>query len=270
MLVAVPPHLPAGQRAAVLAQAGAAATAIPRGSSRAVALSALAPHLPPTCWPRRWPLPPPSPKTSPVPRRWARWRPTCPPPSRPPSWPRHWPLPPPSPTTIPASGRWSRWRLTCPPPSRPPSWPRHWPPPPPSPTTTPVPWQWRAGAYLPAGLLAQALATAIAITSDYSRVQALGAMASHLPADLLAQALAATPKTSPETVTALVERSQITLARDADDVYVALLRDSLNGTSRSVCIDVITAAAPRIAEIGGTCAIEQCVNAFTDVYRWWP
>ena len=124
--------------------------------------------------------------------------------------------------------------------------------------------------HLPADLLAQALTAATTLTSDYYRAEALGALAPHLPAGLLAQALTATPRTSRETVMALAERSQITLTRDSDNVYVALLRDSLDGSSRSMCIDVIVTAAPRITEIGGVYTIEQCVTAVTDAYRWWP
>ena len=110
-LAGLAPHLPTDEQPAVLAQALAAATAITSDSDRAQALAGLAPHLPPTCWPRRWPPPPPSPTTPPAPRRWPRWRPTCP--RDPPSWPRHWPPPPPSPTTTPGARRWPRWRPTC-------------------------------------------------------------------------------------------------------------------------------------------------------------
>ena len=60
------------------------------------------------------------------------------------------------------------------------------------------------------------------------------------------------------------------LRREGDRAYVNLLRDSLNGTQRTVCLGVIMAVAPTVAEIGGLRAIEQCVDAIVDVYRWWP
>jgi hypothetical protein len=122
--------------------------------------------------------------------------------------------------------------------------------------------------HLPPGLLAQALAAAA--ISDFSRGRALAGLAPHLPPGLLTQALAATPKTSPQTLTAILERGRSVLRRDADVAYVDLLRGGLTGTGRTVCCEVIGTAAPAIAEIAGVRAIEECVNAVVDVHSWWP
>jgi hypothetical protein len=64
--------------------------------------------------------------------------------------------------------------------------------------------------HLPPDLLAQALATAAAITDDSARAEALSALAEHLPPDLLGQALAATTKESIQAITALLDRANLT------------------------------------------------------------
>jgi hypothetical protein len=124
--------------------------------------------------------------------------------------------------------------------------------------------------YLPSDLLAQALDAATVVTDDSSRAYALARLAPHLPSDLLAQALDGTPRERPETLTAILARGRAVLRRDGDVAHVNLLRNSLNGTNRRDCLNIITAVAPTIAEIGGARSIEQCVNAVLDVYRWWP
>ncbi|HEY6787680.1 MAG TPA: hypothetical protein VI365_10245, partial [Trebonia sp.] len=68
--------------------------------------------------------------------------------------------------------------------------------------------------YLPASLLVQALAAAIAITSDDYRAVALTGLAPHLPADLLARALDSAPRYQ-DTLAALLERAWAIHARDA-------------------------------------------------------
>ena len=119
-------------------------------------------------------------------------------------------------------------------------------------------------------VLAQAFTAAAAIPSDYTRAHALTALAPHLSPDLLGQALEAAPKASPETLTALLQRSRSVLAPDENAAYVNLLREGINGTDRIVCSDLLTAVAPDVAEIGGMHAVEQCVHAVIDVHRWWP
>ena len=63
-----------------------------------------------------------------------------------------------------------------------------------------------------------------ALTGGADRAQVLTALAPHLPPYLLAQALEATPKTSIEALTALLQRSRSVLPRDEDAAYVNLLR----------------------------------------------
>jgi hypothetical protein len=128
--------------------------------------------------------------------------------------------------------------------------------------------------YLPAEqqseVLAQALSAATAISQESSRTQILTRLAPRLPAGLLAWSMKTVPKTSAEVLTALLQRGRSAFPRAEDAAYLDLLRESINGASRSVCLGVLTATAPDIAEIGGTQAIEQCVNAVVDVHRWWP
>jgi hypothetical protein len=128
----------------------------------------------------------------------------------------------------------------------------------------------RLAPHLPADLLAQALTAATAIADDDLRAGVLTGLAPHLPADLLAQAVKAAPKTGIEPQTALLQRGRSVFPRDQDAMYVDLLRESITGTERSVCFMLLTAAAPAVAEIGGVRTIEQCVNAVSDVHRWWP
>ncbi len=119
-------------------------------------------------------------------------------------------------------------------------------------------------------VLAQALTAATAIDDDDDRAQALTGLAPHLPADLLAQALEAIPKTSTETLTALLQRSRSVLSRTEDVGYLNLVRESIRRTDRRACLGLLTTVAPAVAEIGGVSAIEQCVHAVIDVHRWWP
>ena len=123
---------------------------------------------------------------------------------------------------------------------------------------------------LPPDLLAQALSAATTIPDDDDRAGALTGLAPRLPPDLLAQALKATPKTSVETLSALLQASRSVLPRYEDAVYVYLLRVSFNGVDREACFNLIASAAEAVSEIGGMSAIEQCVHAVMDVHRWWP
>lgn len=118
-------------------------------------------------------------------------------------------------------------------------------------------------------LLQQALGAATAIADDFSRTEALTGLAPFLPVDLLPQALAATPKESSEAFIAILGRCRSVLAGAGDAIYVNLLRDSLSGTDRRICLEIITAVTPALAEIGGVRAIEECVSAIFDVTRWW-
>ena len=124
--------------------------------------------------------------------------------------------------------------------------------------------------HLPPDLLARALTTATAIPNDYYRAQALTGLAPHLPPDLLGEALDATPKMSGVTFAALLQRSRLLPSRDEEAAYLDLLRKSINGPGRGVCLYLITETVPAIAEIGGVRSIEQCVSAVIDVHRWWP
>jgi hypothetical protein len=128
--------------------------------------------------------------------------------------------------------------------------------------------------YLPAdqqsAVLVQALNAAIAISEESDRTHILTWMAQGLPADLLPWSIKTVPKTSAEVLTALLQRGRSVIPRAEDAAYLDLLRESINGASRSACLGVLTVSAPAIAEIGGTQAIEQCVNAVVDVHRWWP
>jgi hypothetical protein len=128
------------------------------------------------------------------------------------------------------------------------------------------------GSYLPAdqqsAVLVQALSAATAISGESSRTR-LTWLARQLPAELLAWSMKTVPKTSAEVLTALLQRGRSVFPRAEDAAYLDLLRESMNGASRSVCLGVLTESTPAIAEIGGTRAIEQCVNAVVDVYRWW-
>jgi len=139
----------------------------------------------------------------------------------------------------------------------------------------------RLAPHLPPDLLAQALIAATAITSDSSRVQALAGLAPHLPADqrpsiisqtlsaaaaitdddprawalegllphlprdLLAQALAVTPKTSSGPAIAVLKRARSMLAIDGEVAYLDLLRDSLIGIERKVCLTLLRPSDPR-------------------------
>lgn len=78
------------------------------------------------------------------------------------------------------------------------------------------------------------------------------------------------PRTSSDTLAAILDRGRSVIPREQDIAYVDLLRESLTGTERRICFDVITAVAPAVAEIGGMRAIEQCAAAIVDVRRWWP
>jgi hypothetical protein len=128
--------------------------------------------------------------------------------------------------------------------------------------------------YLPAdqqsAVLAQALSAATTVSQESSRTHILTWLAQRLPADLLAWSIKTVPKTSAEVLTALLQRGRSVFPRAEDAAYLNLLRESINGASRSVCLEILTASAPAIAGIGGTQAIEQCVNAVVDVHRWWP
>ena len=159
-LTALAPQLPPDQRASVLAQALAAATAITDDYSRAEALTALAPQLPPDQ------------RASVLAQALAA-------------------------ATAITDERWRARALTDLAPQLPPD------------QRASVLAQALAAAtaithdylraealtalaeHLPPDLLAQALAAATAITDDYSRAEALTGLAEHLPPDLLAQALAA-------------------------------------------------------------------------------
>jgi hypothetical protein len=124
--------------------------------------------------------------------------------------------------------------------------------------------------HLSPDLLAQALTAATIIPDDFYRAEALKGLAPHLSSDLLAQALEATPKRSIAALTALLQRSRSILPRHEDAGYVNLLRQSINGTDRRVCFELLAAVTSAVAEIGGVRAVEQCVQAVIDVYRWWP
>jgi hypothetical protein len=118
-------------------------------------------------------------------------------------------------------------------------------------------------------VIAQALA-AIAKSRDVTRAGPLAELVPHLPPDLLADTLAVTPKTSPETLAAILERGRAVLAQDADAAYADLLRDCLTDASRPACLRIISATAPAVAEIGGARSIQQCAQAAMKVRRWWP
>jgi hypothetical protein len=126
--------------------------------------------------------------------------------------------------------------------------------------------------HLQAELLPKALDAAAAIPDGSSRAHALAALAPRLPAELLPKAFDAAPKTKtyPKTLVALLNRSQDLLMRSERPAYIRQLRDCLNGTDRRVFSDVLIGAAPAIADVGGTEAIEQCTQAVIDAYRWWP
>ena len=127
---------------------------------------------------------------------------------------------------------------------------------------------------LPPDLLAQALAAATAITDNSGRAEALISLVPHLPADqqggALSQALAAASRTGSETRVKVLKTARSAHFRDGSGSYVHLLRDSLSGIDRTVCLRVIEAAAPAISEIGGGAAIQQCVDAIVAAHRWWP
>jgi hypothetical protein len=124
--------------------------------------------------------------------------------------------------------------------------------------------------HLPPDLLAQALTTATAITDEDSRAEALGGLAPHLPPDLLAQALASAPRTSLETLLAVLDRGRTLRTRSARATYTGLLRGSLDGTDRRTCLGIIGAVAADLAEVGGIAAIQQSTRAVIDTCRWWP
>jgi hypothetical protein len=119
-------------------------------------------------------------------------------------------------------------------------------------------------------VLAQALTDVVAIRSGSGRALALMKLAPYLPANLMARALEATPRTSPDTLIALLQRSRSLFTRADDAAYISLLRESIDGTNRRVCFELLRVVAAAIAEIGGTGAIEHCVHAISDVHRWWP
>jgi hypothetical protein len=123
--------------------------------------------------------------------------------------------------------------------------------------------------HLPAELLAQALAAATTLPDD-SRTRALAALVPHLPAELLPQALATAPKTSIDTLTAILDRGRAVLLPEDPAAYVKLFGNSLIGTERRAVFGVIAAIAPTIADLGGLRAIEECIDAVGDVQRWWP
>ena len=125
-------------------------------------------------------------------------------------------------------------------------------------------------ARLPADLMSQVLAAAAAPANDFSRAQALAILAAHLPAGLLADALAAAPKRVADPLAALLIRGRSILLPDKADEWLGLLRNAVNGTDRAICLRVISAVAPTIAEIGGATAVRECVNAIEDAHRWWP
>jgi hypothetical protein len=128
--------------------------------------------------------------------------------------------------------------------------------------------------YLPtdqqASVTAQALAAATAIPHDRPRAEALIALAPYLSAHHLAQALAATPRNNSKALVAILRRSRSVLGSKQDVAYLDLLRQAITGTDRKSCFEVVGAVASVIAEIGGADAIEKCVDAIVDVYRWWP
>jgi hypothetical protein len=128
--------------------------------------------------------------------------------------------------------------------------------------------------YLPSAqqpaVVTRALGAATATTNDYRRVEALTALALHLPPDMLSRALAATPRSSLQTITAILEKGRSVLPRGRSTAYMDLLRDSFTGAERRVCFEVITAVVPFVAETGGTRALEECVKSVVDVHRWWP
>jgi hypothetical protein len=46
--------------------------------------------------------------------------------------------------------------------------------------------------------------------------------------------------------------------------------DSLRGSDRQACLNLIIVAAPAIAEIGGQEAVNESVQAIMHTCRWWP
>ena len=123
--------------------------------------------------------------------------------------------------------------------------------------------------YLPADLHARALTRVKTMTGWRFRASVLTGLAPHMPADLLVEAIAATPKTSLETIKAILDRGSSILSVK-DERFLDLLRACFRIAARSSCLYVIALMSSAIDELGGPGAIQEGVNAIEDVHRWWP
>jgi hypothetical protein len=122
--------------------------------------------------------------------------------------------------------------------------------------------------HLPADLMARALDAALTIRDHYSRVEALTALAPHLPASQLARALDAAAGNL-EITTALLRRSESTVTVIENDIFLDLLRSSLNGGDRAFCLSIVARMASSIVKWGGSGVAQECVGAITDTALWW-
>jgi hypothetical protein len=119
--------------------------------------------------------------------------------------------------------------------------------------------------------MVKALSAARTISSNAHRAKALAALTPYLKPELLAKAAAVNPDGRAELVIAIVSRGTSDLQPfGGDQILVNLLRSSIDATTRSACLKSIMAVAPAIAAIGGVNAVRECVEAISDVHRWWP
>ena len=143
-----------------------------------------------------------------------------------------------------------------------------------SPATRPVPLPWPAWPpHLPPDLqpevFAHAAAAVDAIADDSVRSEILRGLVPNLPKEMLDWAVDASPIMSSDVLLAILKKAQTAFQDDASTI-VGLLRRGLDQTTRHVCLSTIGAAAPAIAQFGGTAAILECAEAVSDVHHWWP
>jgi hypothetical protein len=118
-------------------------------------------------------------------------------------------------------------------------------------------------------VITQAL-TAVSTITDDSRAGTLTLLSPCLSADHLADAIKMAPRGSADPLMTLMERAKSVLAPGDEATLLSLLRSAFDGSGRRACFGIIQAAAPLIARIGGTAAIQECVKAIEDVHQWWP
>ena len=122
--------------------------------------------------------------------------------------------------------------------------------------------------HLPADRLAEALAAATA--SPIYSAEPLIALAPRLPPELLGEALNAALSSGDDVLNAVLSRALAVLMPDNRVALLGLIRTAIDRYDRPTCLEVIATSASAIAQLGGMLATQGCVEAITDVHRWWP